>query len=108
LEQLPVPHSLPAEQLWPVFLLQAPAASQVFAPVQVSASSALVTLAHVPAGAPLQRMHVPVQSDAQQTPSLQIPDAHESEPSGQSMPFASGSLEYVKTAPAVDPRSSSA
>ena len=46
--QLVEAHSVPPTHVWPGFFLQAPAAPQVLLPVQVSASSALVTATHVP------------------------------------------------------------
>jgi hypothetical protein len=89
---LPVAHSLPAVQAWLVFFLQAPVASQVFAPVHSETSSALVTGVQVP-GVALQRWHAPAQGVPQHTPSLQIPDEHTIAPSGQSDPSGRGSLE---------------
>jgi len=71
--QLPVAQSVPAPQLCPGFFLHAPVASQVLLPVQVSASSALVTATHVPP-APVQAWQVP-QDWVQQWLSVQLPDA---------------------------------
>ena len=46
--QLLETHCVPAVQVWPFFFLQVPDASQVLAPVQLSASSALFTAVQVP------------------------------------------------------------
>ena len=69
--QLPVVHSLAAEQPCPFFFLHAPAALQVFRPVQVSGSSALMTATQVPP-APVQAWQ-DTQVWVQQCPSTQLP-----------------------------------
>ena len=59
-------------QAMPGFFLHTPFASQVFAPVQVLASSALFTAVHVPPVPPkLHAMQAPAQALSQQTLSAQ-------------------------------------
>jgi len=60
------------EQAWPCLVLHAPSASQVFVPVQVSASSALVTATQVPPP-PVQAWQEPQAVAVQQRPSTQLP-----------------------------------
>jgi hypothetical protein len=71
--QFPEAQSVAAPQVCPGFFLHAPKASQVLLPVQVSASSALVTATQVPP-APVQAWQVP-QDWVQQWLSVQLPDA---------------------------------
>jgi hypothetical protein len=68
--QLPPMHSVPAVHACPIFFLQAPLASQVLAPVQLSGSSAFVTATQVPPG-PVHDWHVPHEAKLQQWPSTQ-------------------------------------
>jgi hypothetical protein len=63
--QLPPMQSVPPVHACPIFFLQAPLASQVLDPVQVSGSSALVTATQVPPG-PVQDWHVPQDAAPQQ------------------------------------------
>jgi hypothetical protein len=73
--QVLLAHWLFRVQLWPVFRRQVPEPLQVLLPVQVSGSSALVTVVQVP-GVEAQVWQVPVQAVPQQTPSLQMLLAH--------------------------------
>jgi hypothetical protein len=59
----------------PVFNLQAPVASHVLLPEQLSGSSAFITSMHAPVPA-AQVMHVPEHAPPQQMPSSQTPDKH--------------------------------
>jgi hypothetical protein len=70
---LPDAHVEAAAHVWPFFFLHAPAASQVFAPVHVSRSSALVTLTHAPPPG-VQVLQVPPHAPEQQMPSSQTPE----------------------------------
>lgn len=63
--QLPLRHCVPEAHVCPVFVLQAPLALQVLAPVQLSGSSAFVTATQVPPG-PVQDWHVPHDGAPQQ------------------------------------------
>jgi hypothetical protein len=84
--QKPVRHCVPAEQVWPVFVLQAPVASQVCVPLQVPlASSALVMATQVPF-AEAQVWQVPQDAAPQQAPSTHEPLVH-STPDAQALPF---------------------
>ena len=82
--QLTVPQQWPSTQLFeaqspaavqacPLLFLQAPAASQVLVPLQVS-SSELATVTHVPP-APVQAWQVPQLGVPQQWPSTQLFEA---------------------------------
>jgi hypothetical protein len=71
--QVPETQSAPVVHVWPFFFLHAPVASQVFAPVQLSGSSALVTATQVPP-APVQAWQTP-QVWLQQWLSVQVPVA---------------------------------
>ena len=73
--QLPPMQSVPAVHACPIFFLQAPSASQVLDPVQVSGSSAFVTATQVPPG-PVHDWHVPQVATLQQWPSTQDPLLH--------------------------------
>jgi hypothetical protein len=67
-------HSPPTAHDCAFFFLQRPRALQVFVPVQVSVSSALVTGAHTPGfDAVLHAWHVPHPIVSQHTPSTQKP-----------------------------------
>jgi hypothetical protein len=59
----------------PFFVLQTPAALQVFVPLQLSASSPLVTATQVPP-VPVQAWQVPHDDVPQQCPSTQAPVLH--------------------------------
>jgi hypothetical protein len=82
--QVPVAQSPVAVQFSPLFFLHAPAALQVFAPVQLSASSALVTATQVPPD-PVQAWQIP-QVWPQQRLSVQVPVA-QSPATAQVSPF---------------------
>jgi hypothetical protein len=71
--QVPVAQLPGGVHAWPLFSAQVPVALQVFAPVQVSASSALVTATQVPP-APVQAWQTP-QVWLQQRLSVQLPVA---------------------------------
>ena len=78
--QVPEAQSAPMVHACPFFFLHAPVASQVLTPVQVSASSALVTTTQVPP-APVQAWQTP-QAWLQQRLSVQVSVAH-SPPAGE-------------------------
>jgi hypothetical protein len=78
--QVPVAQSPVTVHISPFFALHAPAALHVLAPVQVSASSVLVTTTQVPP-APVQAWQTP-QAWLQQRLSVQVPVAH-SPPAGE-------------------------
>ena len=63
--QFPPMHSVPVVHVCPIFFLQAPLASHVLDPAQLSESSALVTATQVPLG-PVQDWHVPHEAEMQQ------------------------------------------
>ena len=74
--QLPLAQSPAALQVWPDTFLQAPVASQLFEPLQVS-SVADFTGEQVPdVAVRLQAWQLPVQAVSQQTPSTQFPVLH--------------------------------
>ena len=73
--QLPLRHSGPALHDCAIFFLQAPLALQVYAPVQLSGSSILVTATQVPPGLE-QDWHVPQDATLQQWSSTQNPLLH--------------------------------
>lgn len=83
--QLPLKHCVPDVQVWPVFVLHVPVASQVVVPVQLLGSSAFVTAAQVPL-AVAQVWQVAQDAEPQQTPSTQEPLVH-STPVPQVLPF---------------------
>jgi hypothetical protein len=64
-------HSVPSVHPCAIFFLQAPLASQVLAPVQLSGSSPLRTVVHVP-GVALQVWHVWLHAVSQQYESAQL------------------------------------
>ena len=68
--QLPLAHCVPTVQLWPFLARHAPVAEQELVPVQVSRSSALLTVVQVP-GVAAQVWQFPVHAPVQQKPSLQ-------------------------------------
>ena len=68
---LPPAHCVSVAQLWPLSRRQAPDGEQVLAPVQVSASFALVNVVQVPGDA-AQVWQVPAHAVLQQYPSLQV------------------------------------
>jgi hypothetical protein len=63
--QLLLKHSLFPPHVCPAFFLQAPAASQVLVPLQLSGSSALMIATQVPP-VPVQAWHVPHAAPVQQ------------------------------------------
>jgi hypothetical protein len=73
--QVVLRHSVPVEHDCPAFFLHAPLALQVFAPLQLSGSSAFVTATQVPS-TPVQAGHVPHEAALQQRPSTQAPSVH--------------------------------
>jgi len=81
--QLPEAQSPAARQAMPGFFLHNPLASQVFAPVQVLASSAFLTATQVPPE-PVQSWQIP-QVCVQQKPSVQLAEA-QSPAAVQAMP----------------------
>jgi hypothetical protein len=83
--QKPLRHCETAEQVCPVFSLHVPLASQLFVPLQLSESSALVTLTQVPF-APVQDWQVPHEAEPQHIPSTQAPLVHSPAPP-QAVPF---------------------
>jgi hypothetical protein len=70
--QKPLPHWLAVVHACPDFILHMPVASQVFVPLQLSASSALFTATHVPPP-PVQARQAPHDAIPQQCPSTQFP-----------------------------------
>jgi hypothetical protein len=70
--QKPLPHWLAAVHACPPFILHMPVASQLFVPLQLSASSALFTATHVPPP-PVQAWQAPHEAIPQQCPSTQFP-----------------------------------
>jgi hypothetical protein len=73
--QTPDTHASAFAQVLPSFVRQAPAPSQVCSPVQVSGSSANVTLEHVPFVV-AHDSHVPLHTRSQHTPSEHAREAH--------------------------------
>jgi hypothetical protein len=87
-EQIPPTHSVPPPHGCPSRFLQAPLASQVLVPVQLSASSALLTATQVPGLAVLTQVrHCPLHARLQHTPPEQAPLWH-SGPWAHAAPFA--------------------
>ena len=70
--QKPLPHWLAAVHACPAFSLHIPVGSQLFVPLQLSASSALFTATHVPPP-PVQAWQAPQEAMPQQCPSTQFP-----------------------------------
>ena len=68
-------HWAAAVHACPCFLLQAPVASQICVPLQLSASSAFVIATQVPP-VPEQAWHAPHDATPQQTPSTHAPLVH--------------------------------
>ena len=95
--QLAEAQSPAAVQAMPGFFLHNPLASQVFAPVQVLASSALFTAEHVPpVPTKLQARQAPVHEVLQQTPSTQNPPpAHSPASPEHACPWASWAWQTV-------------
>jgi hypothetical protein len=87
--QFPDAQSVPAAHVCVSFFRHAPLASHVLvAALHVSASSAFVTVAHVPTDPErLHAWHVPQLPAAQHTPSTQFADAHCVPPLGQLWPI---------------------
>jgi hypothetical protein len=73
--QNPLAHWVPAVHACPIFALQAPVASQLLVPLQLSPSSALVTPTHIPPP-PVQAWQAPQEATPQQRPSMQFPLLH--------------------------------
>ena len=83
--QYVVTHCDPVVQVCPCFSLQAPLASQVLPPEQLSESSPLVTATQVPP-APVQDWQLPHDAEPQHIPSTQAPLVHSPAPP-QAVPF---------------------
>jgi hypothetical protein len=77
--QKPLPHWLAAVHACPAFSLHIPVGSQLFVPLQLSASSALFTATHVPPP-PVQAWQAPQEAMPQQWPSTQFPLVHSAAP----------------------------